>query len=310
VLVGVSGGADSVALTFILRALSEHGGFSLAGLAHFNHQLRATAVRDQAFCQQLAGELHLPFLTERADVAGYAETQRISLEDAARRLRYDFLERTAAQGGADRIAVGHTLDDQAETVLLKLARGAGLAGLGGIYPQRGTVVRPLLDVTKGELQSYLRDSGRAWIEDETNVDLENPRNRIRHVVLPELERAYPGASRAMARASEAAREDVKWLEERAQAVFAGLAQPVADGLQLDVARLTVEPKPIVRRVLLIALRALCGNREIGLDHIRVAEEVLNGSQPGADLPGARLELRREMLVLSQQGRHRSDTLTR
>ena len=119
----------------------------------------------------------------------YAQTQRLSVEDAARRLRYDFLHRAAESAAADRIAVGHTRDDQAETFLLKLIRGAGLTGLGGIYPRRGNVVRPLLDVGRADLRRYLESRGQAWVEDETNEDLENPRNRIRHRVLPELDLA-------------------------------------------------------------------------------------------------------------------------
>ena len=137
VLVGVSGGSDSVALALLLRELSEHGGFSVVALAHVNHQLRPTAERDQDFCRGLADRLGVPIRIESVDVRSYAVSQRLSLEDAARRLRYECLRRCAQEVLADRIAVGHTRDDQAETFLLKLIRGAGMAGLGGIYPRRG-----------------------------------------------------------------------------------------------------------------------------------------------------------------------------
>jgi tRNA(Ile)-lysidine synthase len=135
VLVGVSGGSDSVALTRALLALAPTTNFGLSGLAHFNHQLRDSAVRDEEFCRRLAAQLDLPFVAERADVSAHAARHGLSIEDAARRLRYDFLDRAALGAGATRVAVGHTLDDQAETVLLKLMRGAGPGGLGGVYPK-------------------------------------------------------------------------------------------------------------------------------------------------------------------------------
>ena len=201
VLIGLSGGSDSVALVFLLRELAENGGFSIAGVAHFNHQLRPSAGRDEAFCRELADRLHLRIVVESADVKGYARGRNLSVEDAARRIRYDFLERSADALGANRIAVGHTQDDQAETFLLKLMRGAGMTGLAGIYPRRGRVIRPLLDASRAELRSHLSERGERWIEDETNADLDNPRNRIRHVVLPELDGTAGGPTRpAIARA--------------------------------------------------------------------------------------------------------------
>ena len=308
-LIGLSGGADSVALTLLLLDLSAHDEFQVAALAHLNHRLRPTSDRDEQFCRDLARTLGLEIVVDQADVAGYAATQRLSVEDAARRVRYEFLERAAARMGADRIAVGHTLEDQAETVVLKLIRGAGLTGLAGISPRKQAIVRPLLEVSKTELRAYLQSRGQTWMEDESNADLSNPRNRVRHRILPELELAYPGATRAIARSAEIARNDGDWLDSRARTVLTTIATTTEGGLELEAGRLAGEPPPIVRRVLLMALRAISGNREIGLDHIRVAEEVLAGDRGGADLPGIRLELRRKTLVLSRQGPHRSDTLT-
>jgi tRNA(Ile)-lysidine synthase len=309
VLVALSGGADSVALTHLLLELAETGGFTVAGLAHFNHQLRATAARDERFCEAFAAALSLDLQVGRGDVAAAASRERLSIEDAARRARYEFLERAADQRGADRIAVAHTLNDQAETVLFKLIRGAGLTGLGGISPRLGRVVRPLLDVSRADLREYLAERGAAWVEDETNADVANPRNRLRHRVLPELERCYPGAARTVARTADVARIDAAYLDAEAAALYAAAAQPTPTGVEIDVDRLTVAPAAIVRRVLLTAMRAVCGNREAGLDHIRAAEAVLAGSCGGTDVPGARVELRRKKLVLSEQQPGRSDTLT-
>lgn len=302
VLIGLSGGSDSVALTLLLLDLAEHGEFTVIGLGHLNHRLRPAADRDQQFCAAFAEKVHVPFLVEVADVRAHAQAQRLSVEDAARRLRYDFLERAAAASGADRIAVGHTEDDQAETFLLKLMRGAGLTGLAGIYPRRGLVVRPLLDTSRAELQSFLTARGQEWLDDESNEELSNPRNYIRHRVLPELDRAYGGATRSsLARAAALAREDAGWLDAQAAACFAGAAATGDDGLALDASVLRAAPRPVLRRVLLLALRRLAGEREVGLEHVAAATAVLEGVSRAADVPGGRVELRREKLVLLEQG---------
>ena len=305
VLVGLSGGSDSVALTRLLLDLAEHGEFTVAGVAHLNHGLRPSAARDEAFCREFAQRLGLPLAVESAAVRDYAAAESLSIEDAARRLRYAFLERAATGIGAGRIAVGHTQDDQAETFLLKLMRGAGLRGLGGIYPQRGAVIRPLLDVTHDELRAYLRSRAETWVEDETNEDLENPRNRIRHRVLPELDRAAEGSTRrAISRAAALIREDGQWLDTLGEERFLTLAHRTDAGLELDVSSLAETPAPLLRRVLLRAMRAAGGTREIGLEHVEAVAALLNSGQGGVDVPGTRVELRAGKLVLLQQGRLR------
>ena len=239
---------------------------------------------------------------DAVEVQAYAASERLSVENAARRARYAFLHRAASDAGADRIAVGHTRDDQAETFLLKLIRGAGLTGLGGIYPQRGAVVRPLLDVSRGDLREYLARLGQAWVEDESNQSLDNPRNRIRLRVLPELDAAYRGPTRpGIARAAALAREDGQWLDDVAERRFEALATATPAGLELDAAMLAAEPVPIQRRVLLKAMRTLSGPREVGLEHVEAALEVLGGACAGAEAPGSRLELRRGKVVLLSRG---------
>ncbi len=301
-LVGLSGGSDSVALVRLLLTLAEHGAFAVSGLAHLNHRLRSSADADAEFCRALAARLQLPIAVEAEDVGAHARVHGLSIEDAARRVRYAFLERSAAALGADRIAVGHTQDDQAETFLLKLMRGAGLTGLGGIYPQRGSVIRPLLDVTRADLRRYLLDLGEAWIEDESNDDVENPRNRIRHRVLPELDRAAAGPTRsASARAAALIREDGQWLDELSRERFGALATVAGQLIELDAAGLAATPAPVRRRVVLEAMRRLAGEREVGLDHVEAVLGVLAGRQGGADVPGSRVELCGGKLVLVQQG---------
>jgi tRNA(Ile)-lysidine synthase len=297
VLIGLSGGSDSVALALIMRELSEHGEFSVVGLAHLNHRLRSTSDRDEAFCRTFADAIHFPIEVESVDVAGYATAQRLSVEDAARRLRYDFLHRAAASMGADRVAIGHTRDDQAETFLLKLVRGAGLTGLAGIHPQRGEVIRPLLDVSRMDLRAYLDSRGQSWVDDETNDDVDNPRNRIRHRVLPELNRAYPAAANAIARTAGLMREDGQWLDDVSRNRYEALVCRTASGLEIDARALLAEPAPVRRRVVRMALRCAVSSHEYGFDHVEAVMAVASGESGGVDVPGARVELRREKLVL-------------
>lgn len=302
-LVGLSGGPDSVGLLLLLRDIAAHGEFQLAGAAHFNHGSRASSDRDEQFCRELTKALGVPFVRDGANVTNVAAAEGTSFEDCARRLRYAFLHRTAQDLGADRVAVGHTRDDQAETFLLKLARGAGATGLGGVYPRRGEVIRPLLDLSREDIQQWLRECGQSWVEDETNADLRNPRNRIRHRVLPELDAAYGGPTRAqLARAAELAREDGQWLDAQAAARLEALGRKGPEGLEFDAVSLLVEPAPLRRRLLLQAMRSLADGREIGLEHVESALEVLRGERRGADVPGSRWELRRPNLVLYRQGR--------
>jgi len=302
-LVGVSGGSDSVALTLLLQELSEQDGFSVVSLAHLNHRLRCTAPRDEQFCRDLARRVGLPIVVESIDVGAYAQTQRLSVEDAARRLRYDFLHRAAESLAADRIAVGHTRDDQAETFLLKLIRGAGLTGLAGIYPRRDAVIRPLIEVGRTDLRQYLESRGQSWVEDETNDDLENPRNRIRHKMLPEMDRAGNASSTpAIARAAAIVREDGQWLDELSDRRFDALVVRSNSGLEIDVSGLMAEPPPVRRRVVLVALRLAAPNREIGFEHVESALEVASGESGGVDVPGARVELRRGKMVLLRDAR--------
>ena len=301
VLVGVSGGSDSVGLLRALLELAKTSGFSVAGVAHFNHRLRDTAARDEAFCRNLSHDLGIPFMTEAADVAAHAGAERLSIEDAARRLRYAFLERAAQGAGATHVAVGHTLDDQAETVLLKLMRGAGPSGMGGVYPKRGIVIRPLLDASRDGVRAWLASIGQSWMDDETNADLSNPRNRVRHRVLPELDAAYGGSTRAaIARSAELAREDGQWLDELAAGRYADLVTGGQDCLQVDAAALLAEPAAMQRRVVLLAMRARGGGREVGLEHVELALAVLRGHARAADVPGSRWELRGRNLVLYDQ----------
>lgn len=191
--VAVSGGADSVALLRILEGLRDKLGISLCVL-HFNHQLRgAESDADEAFVRALAQTSSLQCFSARQNVAVEAKRHGWNLEDAGRRLRYEFFSRIAQETGASKIATAHTADDQAETVLARIIRGAGLKGIGSIQPKREFIIRPLLDVRRQELREYLAERGQGWREDASNQDLRQLRARLRHQFLPRLEKDFSSA---------------------------------------------------------------------------------------------------------------------
>jgi tRNA(Ile)-lysidine synthase len=188
--VAVSGGADSVALFRLLETIRNDLGGTLS-VIHFDHSLRGSESElDAQFVAELAQAHGCEFTRERADVAAAARKNGWNLEDAARRLRYAFFRRITEQGRATRIAVAHTADDQAETVIAHLARGTGPTGLAGIYPVAGAIVRPLLGVRRRELREYLTSLGQPWREDSTNGDPRRLRTRIRAQLLPQFERDF------------------------------------------------------------------------------------------------------------------------
>ncbi len=208
VLAAVSGGADSVALLALLSEKAREGEIRLEA-AHFEHGIRGAASREDArFVQELCAQWGIVCHMGAADVPALAQARGVGLEQAARDARYAFLRRVRQDVGADCIALAHHLDDQAETVLMHLLRGAGLRGACGMAVRQGDLFRPLLGVRKAELVAYLREQGISWREDETNAQLDTPRNMLRLSAMPAIEAAYPGAVRALGRFAEnAARED-------------------------------------------------------------------------------------------------------
>jgi len=211
--VAVSGGADSVALLLLLLELREKLGIVLSVL-HFNHKLRGKlSDADEKFVANLAARHGLTFHIGHADVAAKAKREKANLEDAARRARYAFFAQVVDQGHVSCIAVAHTADDQAETVLSHILRGTGIAGLGGIHPAVGHVVRPLLGVRRAELRAYLRSKKQTWREDATNRDTTRMRARIRKKLLPILEKQFqPAVAEHLSTLAELAREDEAFLD--------------------------------------------------------------------------------------------------
>ncbi len=302
VLVAASGGADSTALLYLLAELAPQGRFRLAGVAHYNHLLRAEAGEDESFCRQLAARLSLPFEAGAGDVAAEAARTRTSLEDAGRRMRYAFLEGAASRLGASHIAVGHTRDDQAETVLLALVRGAGPRGLAGMAARRGAVVRPLIEQSHDELVRFLQSRQIPFREDESNRDPRFLRNRVRHELLPVLRgRFSPAIVSVLGRSASIAADDAAFLDARAAEAFASVALPAAGGrcLVLDGRRLASCEPAIARRVAALALARFGGGPAgIGFDQAERLVALASGELRGpvsfrgqqAEILGGRLRL--------------------
>src|SRR5690242_20305056 len=212
--VAVSGGADSVALLLLLLELRKKLGIVLS-VVHFNHKLRGKASgADEEFVAKLAAKHGLEFHTASVYVAKKAKEERANLEDAARRARYDYFRSLVESGVCGHIAVAHTADDQAETVLAHILRGTGLAGLGGIHPvTKAGIVRPLLGVRRGDLRKYLQAKRQPWRDDATNRDTAKQRARMRKKLLPLLEKEFnPKSVQHLADLANAAREDEALIE--------------------------------------------------------------------------------------------------
>jgi tRNA(Ile)-lysidine synthase len=307
VLVAISGGPDSVALAHLLLALQETGDLLVAGFAHFNHQLRgADADADEAFCRTLAAALGVPIEVGRADVAAAASATRRSTEDMARELRYTFFEEAANRTRADAIAIGHSLDDQAETFLLRLIRGAGTRGLGSIRPRAGRVIRPLLEVPRADLRQYLAAHSLPFRTDATNADVSIPRNRVRHELIPYLEREFsPGISRVLAREAALAREDEDRLHHEAIDLARSIVLTITgEQTELDALALRALPQALAARVAHQALTRQAGDRFIGFDHVDRLLQLADGD--AVDLPGQRAVRRGGRIVLGRPARRGRD----
>jgi tRNA(Ile)-lysidine synthase len=311
VVVALSGGSDSVALACLLLELEAGGGLHVAGLAHFNHQLRASAGADEQFCQRLAASLGRPFLADRADVAALARLERRSVEDAARRARYGFLERARAHAGADAVALGHTRDDQAETFLLRLLRGAGARGLAAMHPRRGVMIRPLLDCRRAELREYLDTRGVRFVHDPSNEDVSVPRNRVRAELLPFLEERFnPSIVDVLADEAELAREEWRWMESAAEEAAARLLRAGANVSTFDAAAVASLPAAIARLVLRRALTEQAAGRPVSFAHVEETLRLTREGGPPMDLPGQRVErIGPDVVLTSRTLEHRENPET-
>ncbi len=290
VLVAYSGGADSTVLLHVLHRLDYE---VVAG--HVHHGLRGEeADAEEAHAAAFAATMGIPFAVRHADARAIAEEQKLSLEAAAREVRYRLLEEMAQEASAERIATGHTADDQAETVLLHLVRGTGPTGLSGIPPVRGQVVRPLLHVTHAEVRAYAASENLSFRTDSSNRDRRFTRNRIRHDVLPALAEMQPNVVGAVCRLAEIMREENAFLSSLVEQMVQSIVVWGEEEARMTLHDLHSLPTALQRRLLRRVI-AIARDREtdIEFERIEAVVELVAQGQTGAviELPDG-LEARR------------------
>ncbi|MBE0466493.1 MAG: tRNA lysidine(34) synthetase TilS [Candidatus Desulforudis sp.] len=298
VLVGVSGGPDSVALLDVLSGLRDLLGISLAA-AHLNHRLRgASADADARYVRQLAEKLGVPCTVEACDVAAYRQEHGLSIQVAAREVRHHFFERVARETGAVRVALGHQADDQVETILHHFLRGTGPAGLAGMLPVRPPFIRPLLAVRRRDIEAYCRERGLDPRQDPSNIDPVYTRNRLRHNLVPLLEAEYnPNLVTTLLRLGEVCREENAYMEGQAVEAFRRFAAMVNGDVRIDARGLAELPLALGRRVVREAWSNLnSGPGALDFEHV---ERVLSLARAKAG--GRRLDLPRGISVEKQAG---------
>ncbi|MCD7927549.1 MAG: tRNA lysidine(34) synthetase TilS [Oscillospiraceae bacterium] len=300
ILCAVSGGMDSMCLLHLLWTLAPEEGFSVAA-AHYNHHLRpGEAQRDQDFVQNWCRERGIPLYIGEGQVAEDARSQGRGVEETARRMRYGFLAQTARELGAARIATAHTADDNAETLLLHLLRGAGTQGLSGIPPRRGDIVRPLLGCTRSQIEDYCAAHSLPHVEDSSNADEGYTRNFLRRQVMPLLRQRNPRATQAISSAAERLREEHLFLDDLAREQAARLGRPQADGLYIQAEALASLPPALRARTARKLLEAAGGGRNCTSAHLEALLALCETEKPSArlSLPGLSARREYETLILS------------
>ena len=309
VLVAVSGGPDSTALLILLARLSQGLQLTLH-VAHYDHGLRSRRVaeREERFVRHLAESYDVPLTVGHGDVRGVAKEQKLSMEQAARQERYAFLAQAAADAGCRAVATGHTAADQAETVLLHLVRGSGMAGLAGMasvaaWPFPGTsnslrLIRPLLRLSRKDTVAVCEDASVAPMEDESNASPRFRRNLVRNEVMPLLRELNPRVDEALVRLADSAADDYAFIYRNARSIL----RPPRDGAQrLGRRELSAAPPSLRRHALRIALARVAGDlNDFGERHLAALDRLLLLGSTGdrLDLPrDVRAELRRRNLYL-------------
>lgn len=298
VLCALSGGADSMYLLCRLLEGAQRGGYQV-GAAHYHHGIRSASHQEEEFVRTWCDFRHIPLYVGHGDVPGEATRRGQGVEETARELRYQFLYDTARREGYTLIATGHHAGDNAETVLMHLIRGSGLRGLCGIPPRRGMLIRPMLEVTRQQVEGYLSAHHIPHVEDESNADPAYTRNRVRHGVLPQFTQLNPQAVRHIAQTAAKLREDEELLSALARdlpGVTVG-----ENRLGVDIPALRAAPRPLAVRKLAQGLAAL---------HIHPSQVYLDGlfwlmeegqSGDGLDLPGHRAVRSWDQLTITPQG---------
>ena len=293
ILCAVSGGADSMCLLSLLRSILPPLEIRLAA-AHFNHNLRGNeSLRDEIFVRSFCAANSIELFTGGGDIAALASANGLGIEEAAREARYAFLSDTAKKNGFDYIATAHNADDNLETIIFNLARGTGLRGLSGIPPVRDNIVRPLLSVSRDDIEAYVLENEIAYVTDSSNLSDEYSRNRIRHTVIPLLKEINHAAVDNAFRASRLLRGDDDFI----QSLAADFIASHGSGGRLPAAALAALPRPVAARV----IRSMTG-RNLSEAHVSAVLDLCTDGSPSAsrNLPGVRALREYEYIVFGDK----------
>jgi len=285
VVVGVSGGPDSIALLRILQVLSAEYRLSLLA-AHLDHGLRPEGEKERLFVQKMASAQGVPLIGRKADVRSYSRERGLNLQEAAREVRYSFLREVAQTHDANKIALGHTADDQAESVLMRFLRGSGTRGLSGIPPVReGFIIRPLIEVWREDIETYLRNRKIPYLSDPSNESWQFLRSRIRHELLPHLQKYNPQIRQTLIQMAELFRAEERYWQTVVEEKFPPLIRThKKNSLTLDISLLARHPSPLRFRLIRLAVEKLLGNlRSIHFSHILSIDHLVMSSQPNKTL---------------------------
>ncbi len=285
VVVGVSGGADSLGLLYVLEELEE---YSLKLIvSHMNHGIRSEeGKRDAEFVEEIAEKLNLPLELKEVNTPEFKKGSNLSLEEAARIIRYQFFKEVLDKHGARKIATAHTLDDQAETVLMRLIRGSGALGLSGIPPvSEDYIIRPLIETPRSEVEEYLTAKGIKWVDDSTNMARDFLRNRIRHELIPELQEYNPRIKEALSRTASILRVEEDFIRSGAKNWLRYVFGSAGEGeLVGNISRYKLIPEALRTAFLRMAIEKLKGNlRRISFGHIDSMDELLLCETPSGEI---------------------------
>jgi tRNA(Ile)-lysidine synthase len=281
VLVGLSGGPDSVCLLHLLLSIKNKFMLDLSAI-YIDHGLRPGETDEEVlFCKDLCESLHIPFMTKAIDVKSYAREQRMNIQEAARQLRYTTFDEASCEMNAQKIALGHTADDQAETLLMRLLRGSGPTGLAGIPPVRKNIIRPLIETERKDIEKFLDEGKIGFIIDSSNTKKDYLRNRIRLALFPMLRELNPDITETLSKTAAILRDEEKYFEIIVTKTLMKLISRKTDS-RIELFLLPVESmdKVILRRVLRRAIEETKGLREISFIHIEDIIDLIKRGKAG------------------------------
>ncbi len=294
ILLGVSGGPDSIAMLHIMHSLSWDEDFRIA-VAHLDHGLRPESEEEAEFVKETAAGLGSVCYVKRVDVRGLAVKEGMSVEEAGRTARYSFLESVRSETGCRVIGTAHHRDDEIETFLLRLFRGSSLQGLGGIPRVRGRIIRPLIGTDRAAITAFLRDGGIPYRTDPTNLDSDTDRNFVRNRILPVIRERFPDFAGPLSRTMDLIRKENLFLDELCDELFNKVVTEEERGLCINAADLCAAPEPLATRTVLRALYEVSGPRTRWTrNHVESVLETAGSANPSGklNLPGG-LVVRRE-----------------